>query len=184
MIKKVIDLTVSLGKAGRLDQVIELLQDYLNKTDDAEEIAICFLMLGQTYEQLNDYKHALKYYLQGIEKNPLPKNNKVAYLLYNNTGYCYNRLKEFEKGEAYCETAIEINPCKANAYKNRGISLEGQENIIGAAMSYIMSIYVNSSDKRAFMLLKELFYKHPEILEQDNGLKELYQECLNLQIYE
>jgi len=81
----------------------------------------------------------------------------------NNLGYCLNHFGRFAEAEPYLRRAIEIEPRRHNAYKNLGISFEGQGDHAGAASCYIKAVQANASDARALKHLEELAEKHPTV---------------------
>ena len=101
-----------------------------------------------------------------------PKKAKVAYVLHNNMGYCLNRLGRFEEAGAYCRTAIAIDSQRASAYRNLGVSLEGQGHLVSAAWAWVESIKVDGTDERARCLLKKLIASRPSIALQCPWIEE------------
>ena len=165
---------------NRQEEAMGYILDYVQKTDDIEEMAKCYLMLGSLSEQIQDYDTALKFYLNGIKVNKMPANKGVAYFLYNNAGNCFNKLGKYKEGESCCKVAIVINPGLPNAYKNLGIGLEGQGDHCGAAEAYILATKVYATDNRAFNLLADLLTRQPETTSHLPGLKEEYRKCEEL----
>ncbi|HEU4345307.1 MAG TPA: tetratricopeptide repeat protein, partial [Candidatus Binatia bacterium] len=84
--------------------------------------------------------------------------------LANNAAYCLNELRRYSEAERYCRRAIEINSELHYAYKNLGISLRGQGNLIGAAWAWVDATKANPVDPKAFMFLQELVKEHPDLL--------------------
>lgn len=138
-------------------------------TDDPERQAFCYLGLGQLAEQAHQYDAALDYYAKGLALSPTTK--EVAYLLHNNTGYCLNLKGRHAEAERYCRLAIEIDSGRANAFKNLGISLAGQNDLVGAAWAYVEATRADSRDPRALHLLERLLEDHPELASQFPGIQ-------------
>jgi len=144
----------------------------LESTDDAQTRAAAYLRLGQLAEQDDRIQLAHQYYLEGLALGP--QHKAVAYLLHNNTGYCLNALARSEEAERYCRLAIKIDPDRHNAFKNLGISLERQGDLVGAARAYIGATRIEPRDPRALHLLEKLLADHPEVRSRFPGiLKEL-----------
>ena len=147
---------------------------YLDKamliTEDDESQSWLLVKFGQMMEQNSDHISARDYYRRALAKNP--SSEFTLYYGNNNLGYCLNHFSEYEEAELYCRKAISIDPEKHNAYKNLGISLEGQGKYSDAASNYIIAIRKNSSDPRALNHLRKLIKNHdvsagiPDILDQ------------------
>jgi tetratricopeptide (TPR) repeat protein len=150
----------SKGLYGEAEQRV---MGYFEKVEDVEEKTMCFLKLGQIREAVNDSPGALKCYLDGIALNPVSENKNVAYLLYNNSGACYNRCGMFSRAEKLIRKAININPNRYDAFENLGISLEGQGRLRSAAEAYSAAEKLAPSGSRAKVLLKQLREKNPGI---------------------
>jgi tetratricopeptide (TPR) repeat protein len=165
-------------KACRNDIAMIFVQAMMESTDDAEEQADYYLRLGQLSEQEQNYAAACDYYLKGLELKPTRKD--VAYLLYNNLGYCLNLGGAHEQAERLCRAAIEIDSQRANAFKNLGISLAGQNDLIGAAWAWIEAIKANPKDARSLILLEQLIADHPEIAPRLPGNWQEVEACQKL----
>jgi tetratricopeptide (TPR) repeat protein len=88
----------------------------------------------------------------------------VNYYIHNNLGYCLNQRGEYERARHHCETAIQLDPSRANAIKNLGASLAGLGKYIEAAQTWLRAIHVDASDKRAWELLDALVKERREII--------------------
>ncbi|MCZ6775146.1 MAG: tetratricopeptide repeat protein [Ignavibacteria bacterium] len=111
---------------------------YISHASDAEEEATAYFVLGQTMERIRDFESALRFYLQGVELEP--HEQFYQYFFRNNIGYSLNQLKRYEEAEAYLWEAIMIDSSRANAFKNLGLSLEGQGKLAEAAPCFIAAI--------------------------------------------
>jgi tetratricopeptide (TPR) repeat protein len=136
------------------DLLGKTVQIILDSTDDPEEQACCYHWLGECAEMRGEYDSALEYYSKGRELNA--KDQIAVYFLHNNAGYCLNVKGQHKDAEAMCRKAIEIDSARHNAWKNLGLSLEGQGDAVGAAWAYIAARNRNSDDNRAAELLKKL----------------------------
>lgn len=148
----------------RNDLVTDITQMILKSTDNPEEQARCYHWLGQAAELRREYDAALEYYAKGVTLKPTDKI--TAYFLRNNTGYCLNLKGRHEEAEALCLKAIEIDSAQHNAWKNLGLSLEGQGDLMGAAWAYVEATKLNPRDIRAFTFLQRLIAEHPDFARQ------------------
>ncbi len=131
---KLYEQALSYSTSGKTDLAVRLLQDILDQTDDALLKARCYLRLGQLAEQLRQYAAALACYEFGLA---LPQSEKfTTYFLNNNAAYCLNMMARHQEAEALCRKAIETDASKHNAWKNLGMSLEAQADLLGAAWAY------------------------------------------------
>lgn len=165
-------------KARRNDLAIAFIQAVAESTDDSEEQADCYLRLGQLAEQERQYNAACDHYTKGLARKPTGK--QVAYFLHNNLGYCLNLRGEHAKAERLCRAAIEIDSNRANAFKNLGIALAGQNDLIGAAWAWIEAMRANAHDERSLFLLEQLIDDHPEIASQLPGNWQEVEACKEL----
>ncbi|GAB4581423.1 MAG: hypothetical protein Fur0022_41700 [Anaerolineales bacterium] len=156
------DLTVFYSRTNRQNIAMLYINRLMAITDDPEKKAICFLKMGQLMEQIRNYEAAITFYSQAFSLEPV--NNEAWYFINNNLGYCLNHFGRYREAEPYCRAAIQIEPRQYNAYKNLGISLEGQGQYSEAAKSYIKAVQVNAGDPRALSHLEELVANHSEIL--------------------
>jgi tetratricopeptide (TPR) repeat protein len=124
-----------LGRNELCAGVVSLIMRYCH---DPEDRAYGYLILGQLAERSHKYAEALEHYARGIELKPSDK--KTAYFLHNNTAYCLNQQGRYAEAERNCWLAIGIEAQLANAYKNLGISLAGQNDTAGAMRAYIEAL--------------------------------------------
>jgi tetratricopeptide (TPR) repeat protein len=149
------------SRRGHLKRACGYIQEMITIADDPDLMAMGYLALGQFMEQVRNYQAALACYAQAYALEPVDKH--TAYFVHNNLGYCLNRLERYNEAEAYLRAAIEIDPCRQNAYKNLGVSLEKQGRCTEAAQCYIQGVEADASDSRALWHLEELISDHPEI---------------------
>lgn len=149
---------------GKYDLVSTLISHMLQADDSAENKAHCYLALGQISEIRDQYDAAIDFYTRGLTFRTNDK--RVKYLLYNNTGYCLNVRGMHRAAESHCRSAIQIDSTRANAFKNLGISLAGQNNALSAAWAYAEAIKTDARDPRALQLMEKLIADHPELAAQ------------------
>jgi tetratricopeptide (TPR) repeat protein len=171
------DLAILYSQTNRQSKAMEYIRQLMDGTNDPEEKALNFLKMGQFMEQIQDYSSAVTYYRQAFSLEPV--NNELWYFINNNLGYCLNYFGRYQEGEHYCQAAIKIDPQKHNAYKNLGISLEGQGQYSEAAKLYIAAVRANAVDDRALRHLENLLVKHNEVLLQIPDIDEQLQNCRN-----
>jgi tetratricopeptide (TPR) repeat protein len=73
-----------------------------------------------------------------------------------------NQLERYSDAEKDLREAIRLDPSRANAFKNLGLSLEGQGRFGDAARSFISAVRADASDPRALKHLEELAGQHKE----------------------
>jgi tetratricopeptide (TPR) repeat protein len=137
----------------------QLLEAYIKTSKDIEQSAHCYLALGQIATDELNYDAAVDHFSAALDL--APQKRKVAYVLHNNIGYCFNTLGRFEEAERHCRSAIEIDWTRASAYRNLGVSLHGQKNLPGAAWALVEAINADETDGRARVLLEKLLALHP-----------------------
>jgi tetratricopeptide (TPR) repeat protein len=146
---------------NRVDAAVKLLEAYIEASKDLEQSAHCYLALGQIATDELRHEAALDYFSAGLALGP--QKRKVLYVLHNNLAYCFNSLGRFVEGEKHCRTAVEIDWTRASGYRNLGISLNGQKNIVGAAWALVEAVKVDETDQRARGLLEKLLALHPHL---------------------
>lgn len=159
------------------EAALKYLEQLMVLLNDPEQKALFYLTAGQYMEMVHDYRSALLCYHRA---RPLePEHQEVWYLINNNIGYCLAFLDNFAEAEPYCLIAISIDPLRHNAYKNLGLSLEGQQKYVEAADNYIKASMLCPADKRALNLLENLVaridsvaYEIPDIEAKIARLKE------------
>jgi tetratricopeptide (TPR) repeat protein len=142
-------------------QVEKAVRDLLDKVPEVENRAYLIMSLGQQAEMTKDFDLAVRFYMQGGSMEPCAQF--TWYYLHNNLGYSLNQLGRFEEGELYCRRAIEITAKPPNAYKNRGLALQGQGEYAEAARCFITATQANASDERSVKHLEKLIQQHPEL---------------------
>ena len=147
---------------GKPEEAFQWIRLLMSLTNDSEKLASNYLALGQLMEKCNNYSSAVDFYTQVISLKPI--NKRTRYFSNNNIGYSLNQLNEFKEAETYCRTAVSIDPTRHNAFKNLGISLEGQGKYIEAALAYIDAVEKEACDPRALNHLRTLVENHPEII--------------------
>ncbi len=126
------------------------------------EKAYCLLCMGIMKERVGEFAEALVTYLSAFDLTP--ERNDTWYFLNNNLGYCLNIFGRYDAAERRCRTAIEINPRRHNAYKNLGISLQGQGKYSRAAHALIRATRLCPEDQRALHHLEALIHDQKESL--------------------
>ena len=145
----------------RVDSARALLQLFLETSEEPEQKAHCHLALGQIATDEQHIEIALNHFTTALRFKPTKP--KVGYVLHNNVSYCLNQLGRYKDAEQQCRLAIEIDARRASAYRNLGISLDGQKNILGAAWALVEAIKMDSADERARNILKRIVLEHPTL---------------------
>jgi tetratricopeptide (TPR) repeat protein len=146
---------------NKIESATQLLEGYIQLNKNPEQSAHCHLALGQIATDEKRLDRALEHFTAALEL--APKKRKVGYVLHNNIGYCLNNLGRFNEGEKHCRTAIEMDWVRASGYRNLGVSLQGQGDLIGATWALAEAIKVDVTDNRARLLLDKLIADHPKI---------------------
>jgi tetratricopeptide (TPR) repeat protein len=150
------------NRFARNDLAVQVMKILMTYCEDPEEQAFCYMSLGQISEQDGQCALGIRYYAAGLKLGP--KAKLVAYLLHNNIGSCLNSEKRYKEGEQFCRVAIQIDSGRSAAFKNLGISLQGQGDVVGAAWAYAEASRADPSDTRAARLLRTLVAGHPKTL--------------------
>lgn len=154
----------------KVDSARVLLHLFLETTKEPEQKAHCHLALGQIATDEQQIEVALNHFNTALRFNPL--KTKVGYVLHNNISYCLNQLGRFREAEKHCRMALEIDGRWASAYRNLGISLDGQENTVGAVWALVEAVKMDSSDDRARNILKKIISEQPSLAIQCPWIEE------------
>ncbi|HOH27325.1 MAG TPA: tetratricopeptide repeat protein [Syntrophorhabdus sp.] len=153
------DSLFSLVKARFQDNqylscVVPLAARIMDALDDSEQKAFVAFGMGTLMETRRKFKDAVTWYSQAslLESESLD----IAYYSNNNLGYCLNVIERFNEAESWCCKAIEIDPQRHNAYKNLGMSLQGQGRYPEAAKCFIKACILCPLDARALYYLEQL----------------------------
>jgi tetratricopeptide (TPR) repeat protein len=171
----ILDLALLNLRLERQEQANVYLNKLLARTEDPEKKASYLLTLGCSLEQIQNYQEAIIYYTQALSLEPA--NNVTWYFINNNLGYCLNHFKKYGEAEPYCRAAIMIDPWQYNAYKNLGISMEGQGKYPEAAVLYIKAVNRNAKDLRALAHLEELVATHEAIKYDIPDIQDQIEKC-------
>ena len=144
---------------NKIDAAAHLLEAFIKVSKDVEQTAHCYLALGQIATDELRYDAALNHFSAALDL--APQKRKVVYVLHNNIGFCLNSLGRFVEGEKHCRMAIEIDWTRASAYRNLGVSLNGQDNVVGGAWALTEAIKTDDRDNRSRVLLEKLLALHP-----------------------
>ena len=170
-------LGVFYSQAGHYEQATACIQRVIELIEDPERQAACFLALGQFQEQKGDYRAAAMRYQSGIALEP--REQRTAYFLRNNLGFCLNEMREHEAAVPHLEQALEIDPARANAYKNLALSHQGTGNLRQAAELFIAASRWNAADPRSLHHLESLIEANPDLLVDVPGLQQDLEGCRN-----
>jgi tetratricopeptide (TPR) repeat protein len=162
------DPTLALWQLARFykqtrqpEKALVRLRQLLDWLPTAEDLAKCYLCMGQTMEMARDFPAAAGYYKEALALEPM--HTATWYFVNNNLAFCLNSLDRFAEAENYSRKAIQTDPNRCNAYKNLGAALAGQGQFSDAAQCLIAATQVNAADDRAFFMLRDLLRDHPEL---------------------
>lgn len=169
-------LAVFYSRVGQQETAYRHLKTWMKNTRNPEEMADCLLICGQLAEQVEQPKAAAAFYREALDLDP--KTPQISYFLNNNMAYCLNLQAEYQQAVRYCHRAIEIDPSRANAYKNLGQSLMGLGQYAEAAATWIRALHVDVGDSRPLELLEKLLLGHrEEILATIPDIESKVEEC-------
>jgi len=145
----------------KISEAIKLLEAYINSNRSTENKAHCHLALGQIATDEKRIAAALDHFNEALALRPAKR--KVSYVLHNNIAFCLNQLNRHAEAEKYCRAAIEIDWTRASAFRNLGISLKGQGNLIGAAWVLVEAINADPGDTRARAIVEQVVKADPSL---------------------
>ena len=145
----------------KISEAIELLEAYIKSNRNAENMAHCHLALGQIATDEKRFAAALEHFNEALALRP--EKSKVKYVLHNNIAFCLNQLNRHVEAEKYCRAAIDLDWTRASAFRNLGISLKGQGNLIGAAWVLVEAINADPSDARARQIVEQVVKGDPSL---------------------
>jgi tetratricopeptide (TPR) repeat protein len=148
----------------RLEPAKTLIERYIEAGDNPQQIAHCYLALGQIETDEQKFEKALVHFVAALKLNP--EKRRIIYVLHNNAGYCLNVLGRYTEAEHHCRLAIEVDSTRASGYRNLGVSFQGQGNLIAAAWALAEAVKADLSDDRARVALEKLVAKNPVIAVQ------------------
>jgi len=146
---------------NKISEAIELLEAFIKSDRNAENKAHCHLALGQIATDEKRFAVALQHFNSALALKP--EKRKVKYVLHNNIGFCLNQLARYVEAERYCRNAIDIDWTRASAFRNLGISLKGQGNLIGAAWVLVEAINADPTDTRARQIVEQVVKGNPSL---------------------
>jgi ribosomal protein S12 methylthiotransferase accessory factor len=110
-------LGLALDDLGRTSEALLYFESSLGAHPPAMEIASVHVHIGSCRKDLGDYQGAITALLEAKAANDRLK--EVYHLL----GFCYFKLKEYQKAVECFEMAIELDPGSGIDYANLGINL-------------------------------------------------------------
>lgn len=149
---------------NKISEAIELLDGFIKSDRNNENKAHCHLALGQIATDEKRFAVALEHFNSALALRP--EKRKVKYVLHNNIGFCLNQLNRYVEAEKFCRAAIDIDWTRASAFRNLGLSLKGQGNLIGAAWVLAEAIKTDPTDPRARQLIERLVKANPGLTVQ------------------
>lgn len=149
---------------NKISEAIDLLDGYIKSNHNSENKAHCHLALGQIATDERRFAVALEHFNSALALRP--EKRKVKYVLHNNIGFCLNQLNRHVEAERYCRAAIDIDWTRASAFRNLGISLKGQGNLIGAAWVLVEAINTDPNDARSRQIVEQLVKTNPGLTMQ------------------
>jgi len=149
---------------NKISEAIDLLDGFIKSDHNSENKAHCHLALGQIATDEKRFAGALEHFNSALALRP--EKRKVKYVLHNNIGFCLNQLNRHVEAEKYCRAAIDIDWTRASAFRNLGISLKGQGNLIAAAWVLVEAINTDPTDTRARQIVEQWVKTNPGLTVQ------------------
>lgn len=168
------ELLAVYRQAGREEKVRNCLIALAETTPDLELRALFYVYLGQSFERTHEYEGAIDAYREAMALEPC--GGFAAYFLHNNLAYCLNLFGCHVEAERLALIAVQVDPGRPYAYKNLGVSLEGQGDFQGAFAAWVYATRVNAADDRSLALMQMMLEVHPELLAVP-GVRESLEEC-------
>ncbi|MCK5243310.1 tetratricopeptide repeat protein [bacterium] len=167
-------LVVFYSRVGQQERAYQYLKMWMKYTKNRDELAESLMMSGQLAEQVGQPEPAISFYREALLQHS--EDYKINYYIHNNLAYCLNTQGEPEKAIKHCDAAIKLDPSRANAFKNLGVSLSGLGKYAEAANMWLKATHVDVSDSRALDQLEKLVAKQreaivPDIPDIDDKLK-------------
>lgn len=147
-------LVVFYSRVGQQERAYHYIKLWMKHARSQDELADCLLLSGQLAEQVNQPEAAIAFYREGLAHKS--ENNQINYYLRNNLAYCLNLRGDYLTALDLAQQAITIDPSRANAFKNLGVSLQGLGRYAEAARAWFKATHVNVGDRRSLDLLEKL----------------------------
>ena len=103
-----------LIEAGQYAESNTVLEGALEKGTDIYSESIVLTMIGNNYNELDEFDKSLEYHARAIEADP---ENYKAYV---NQGIVYRLIGEYDKAEASYTKALELEPNYAELHASMG----------------------------------------------------------------
>jgi tetratricopeptide (TPR) repeat protein len=160
---------------GRITESIDYLNRWMAVEDDLGQLALIYLKHGALREQLGDYPGAVTFYRAALAHEP--ESRYVWYFIHNNLGFSLIQIGEPEEALPVLQHATEIDPTRANAFKNVGLAHQALGRLPDAARYFVKATQANATDGRSCAHLEQLLTEHPGLAEEHPDIGELANEC-------
>jgi tetratricopeptide (TPR) repeat protein len=168
---------IDLQRCDQLPATARRYFEALKKSSDPKKRADYAMMIGVIMETLEWFGAAVKFYRYALIEGPRSQDRQ--YYARNNLGYSLNQLGQFEEGEVLCREAIEIDPRRANAHKNLGLSLWGQKRFAESARCFVAATKADARDPRSTKHLEELLSERRELGEEFGAQLDACKQSIN-----
>ncbi|MCD4819880.1 MAG: tetratricopeptide repeat-containing sensor histidine kinase [Candidatus Cloacimonetes bacterium] len=170
LVSSIFKLSVICSNEGNYEIALNNLtaaQRLYQKMNNQKGIASCLRLMGTIYGQIDNYKKALSYSMNALEKENsfYPKNDFIIAGILNNIGIIYKYLKNYEKSLEYHFKALNIRE-----KIEKEIEMASSFNNIGVVYE------VMGNEKKAL----EYFMKSFKIKEKRDDFLGLANTCLNI----
>lgn len=169
-------LVVFYSRVGQQERAYHYLKLWMKHARSQDELADCLLLSGQLAEQVNQPEAAIAFYREGLTHKT--DNIRILYFLRNNLAYCLNTRGEYLAALDHAQHAIALDPSRANAFKNLGVSLQGLGRYTEAARAWLKATHVDVGDRRSLDLLEKLLEtQRGKVLAEIPDLDEQLEAC-------
>ena len=139
--------------------IFKNVESRINLPQNNRDKIIQLMAEAERYYNEQKYEEAIKYYDEIIKLAP---DFKEAY---NNRGFSYAQLGNFDKAVIDFDKVIEIGPADKGAYFNRGLIYTNLEKFEEAISDYTKAIEIDPTDKGAYFN-RGLIYANLEKFEE------------------
>jgi len=189
-----IKLSENSLKLIKPNESIYFLYKALEKANSKKEKEIIYNLLGYSYEFIDNYDKAIKYYNMALDinkKNLNTKYNKALceynfgnlekaetlfndiiredsnhYQSYKQLSNIYSDQKNYNKALNYINKAIDIKEDFYEAYYNKGFIHDELKEYEKAIQSYKQAIDINPDDENSYLNLFELEIRYPKEIQK------------------
>ena len=154
---------------------INVIDQVISDPDMAEHRSRLLFLAGEMSAGLYEYDKATGYYARSLACVIRTKDQHIATV--TKLGFCNLYRQDFKGAEEWSRWAIKLGPHPWEAWKNLGVSLEHQNQIEEAFLSYFKAVILSRGRVVPVMHIARLSQRHPGLLPDVSNLKpKVYRE--------